>query len=94
MGKYEKLLDRLLRGGNDASIPFDDLRQLLGRLGFEERVRGDHHIFRRHGVREMINLQRESKHAKPYQVRQVRAIIVRAGLGATPSGTGDSPEEE
>jgi hypothetical protein len=81
MGKYDKLLLDILRGRSDANVTFEDLRHLLGRLGFEERVRGSHHLFTREGVDEMINLQREGKSAKPYQVRQVRSVIVRHGLG-------------
>jgi hypothetical protein len=49
-------------------------------LGFEERTRGSHHIFRRHDVRELINLQREGGKAKVYQVRQVRQVVMRYGL--------------
>jgi hypothetical protein len=30
---------------------------------------------------EMINLQRDGGNAKPYQVRQVRAVILRYRLG-------------
>ena len=81
MGKYERLLERILRGGSEANVPFDDLCQLLRRLGFTERVRGSHHIFRRQGTEEKINLQRDDGNAKPYQVRQVRAIIVKYELG-------------
>jgi hypothetical protein len=81
MGKFEKLLSQILRGTSDANIPFDDLRQLLRRFGFEERIRGSHHMFRRGGVEEKINLQREGSKAKPYQVRQVRAVILRYRLG-------------
>lgn len=44
--------------------------------GFEERVRGSHHLFRQAGVEERINLQREGGKAKVYQIRQVRAIIL------------------
>jgi len=80
MGKYEKLLTTLLRGTSDAAIDFDDLRRLLKRLGFEERVRGGHHSFRREGIEEKINLQRDNRHAKPYQVRQVRGVILKHGL--------------
>ena len=89
MGKYDKLLDRLLRGGADSAIPFDELRRLLSHLGFEERVRGDHHLFRRGGIREMINLQRDGEHAKSYQVRQVRSVLTRYGLAAEPMHTGE-----
>lgn len=81
MGRYEKLLSELLRGKSDANIEFDELCQLLRRLGFEERVRGSHHIFRKSGVEERINLQREGRKAKAYQTRQVRTVIVKYGLG-------------
>jgi predicted RNase H-like HicB family nuclease len=76
----EKLLERLRSGGSDASIDFDDLRGLLLDLGFEERVRGSHHLFRKRGIQEAINLQRDGRHAKVYQVRQVRALLLRHGL--------------
>ncbi len=81
MSKYEKLLLQILRGTSDANIAFDDLRWLLQRLDFEERIRGSHHMFRREGVEEKINLQSEGNKAKPYQVRQVRSIIVKYRLG-------------
>ena len=81
MAKYDELLLRILRGTSDANIAFNDLRQLLRRLGFEERIRGSHHIFRKEGLEEKINLQRERSKAKIYQVRQVRALIVKYKLG-------------
>lgn len=80
MGKHEKLMERILRGESDANIPFDDLRSVLVRLGFDERVRGSHHLYRKEGVGEKINLQRGGNKAKPYQVRQVRAIILKYRL--------------
>ena len=81
MGKYDKLLESVLRGTSDANIAFDDLRLLLMNLGFEERIRGSHHMFRRTGVVEKINLQRDGSKAKAYQVRQVRNIITQYKLG-------------
>jgi hypothetical protein len=77
----EKTLERLLSGTADAAIRFDDLCRLLESLGFEKRVKGSHHIFRKGGVEERINLQRDGANAKPYQVKQVRAAILRARLG-------------
>ena len=79
--KRDRLLWRVLQGGSDASIPFADLRGLLLGLGFEERIRGSHHVFVKTGVEELINLQREGKDAKPYQVRQVRKVLSSYGLG-------------
>lgn len=81
MTKSAKLLLQVLRGGSDANIAFADLCNLLRRLGFAERTRGSHHIFSRAGVEERITLQRDQNKAKVYQVRQVRAIILRYKLG-------------
>ena len=58
-----------------------ELRNLLVRLGFEERTQGSHNIYVKEGVEDMINLQREGSKAKPYQVRQVRRVLVRYGRG-------------
>lgn len=80
MTHRDRLLLQILGGGSDANIAFDDLCRLLLRLGFEERTRGSHHIFRKPSVEEKINLQRDDSKAKPYQVRQVRAIIVKYRL--------------
>lgn len=55
----DRLRQRILDGRSDANIRFDALRQYLLRLGFVERMRGSHHMFRKTGVRELINLQRE-----------------------------------
>ncbi len=81
MSKYDKLLARILRGTSDANIPFDDLCQLVIRLGFEERIRGSHHLYRKAEIEEKINLQKEGSKAKPYQVRQVRNVILKYGFG-------------
>jgi hypothetical protein len=80
MSRSARTLDRILRGTSNANIRFDDLCHLLGRLGFSERVRGDHHIFSRDGVEEILNLQPRDALSKPYQVQQVRDVIVRHGL--------------
>lgn len=80
MGRVEKLFSLVVRGGADANIAFADLRKLLRHLGFSERIRGSHHLFGRPGIREMINLQESGAKAKPYQVRQVRAVITKYHL--------------
>ncbi|MBI2535032.1 MAG: type II toxin-antitoxin system HicA family toxin [Deltaproteobacteria bacterium] len=80
MARYDDLLARILRGAADANIPFNQLCHLLRRLGFEERIRGDHHIFTKDGLEEILNLQPRGHHAKPYQVKQVRGVIVKYRL--------------
>ena len=81
MVNYDKLLQRLLSGESDTNIHFTDLRQLLLKLGFEQRIRGDHYIFYKKGVEEILNLQPKKSMAKPYQVKQVRRIIIKYKLG-------------
>jgi hypothetical protein len=86
MSRYDRLLLRVLRGTSDANIPFAGLCQLLRHLGFEERIRGSHHIFTKGGVEEILNLQPKGRHAKPYQVKQVRQVILKYGLGGQDDG--------
>ena len=77
MTRQEKLLDKILRGSSDTDISFSGICQLLKVLGFEERIRGDHHIFTKNSVEEIVNLQPRHAKAKPYQVKQVRNIILQ-----------------
>lgn len=80
MGKYEKLYRHILMRQSDTNVPFDGLCSLLKRLGFDERIKGDHHIFTRSDIMEIINLQPKSGNAKSYQVKQVRDLILRYNL--------------
>jgi virulence-associated protein VapD len=66
MGKHEKFLLKILRGSSGKNIDFNDLRNFLKRLGFAEYTRGSHHMFRKEGIEEKINLQREGNNAKPF----------------------------
>lgn len=82
MTEHEKLLFRILRGTSDANIPFDGMRSLLRNLGFQERIRGSHHIFTKEGVEEILKLQhKDGGKAKSYQVKQVRHVITKYHLG-------------
>ncbi len=77
MSKFEKILTKVLRGTSDANIGFDELVSLLIRLGFQSRIRGSHHIFYMDNIVEIINIQEKSGKAKPYQVKQIRSIILK-----------------
>lgn len=86
MVKRDTLLVQVLSGTADANVPFDGLRRLLGRLGFDERIRGSHHIFTKTGVQEILNLQPKGRNAKAYQVTQVRTVIVKYRLAGGANG--------
>ena len=81
MSRYERLLQQVLSGRADANISFEDLCHLLLRFGFETRIKGSHHLFLMAGVEELINLQRDGSKAKPYQVKQVRHIVMKYRFG-------------
>lgn len=80
MDKYQKLLEYILLKRSDSNISFSDLCKLLKKLGFNERIRGDHHIFTKDNILEIINIQPKGKNAKPYQIKQIRNIILNYGL--------------
>jgi hypothetical protein len=80
MNKHERLLEHILTKRGDTNVPFAALCQLLRLLGFEERIKGDHHIFTLSALEEIINLQAKHGKAKPYKVRQIRNLVLRYDL--------------
>ena len=50
MSQQEKLLQMILSGRQDRNILFTELCSVLGRLGFDCRIRGDHFIFTKERV--------------------------------------------
>ena len=80
MGKYDKLLIKILRGTSDQNIDFEELRKLLLKFGFEERIKGSHHILTKDGIEDILNIQPKSGKAKAYQVKQIRNLIVKHRL--------------
>ena len=81
MSKVNKTLSRVLSGTSDTNISFQDICNLLRHFGFDERIRGSHHIFTREGIPEILNIQPRGSQAKAYQVKQVRGVIVSHRLG-------------
>ncbi|HEX4862996.1 MAG TPA: type II toxin-antitoxin system HicA family toxin [Acidimicrobiales bacterium] len=78
--KPDALLVRLL-GGVFTNVSFVDAKRLLEALGFDElRVKGSHHVYGRPGIAELLNLQDRGGQAKPYQLRQLVALVRRYDL--------------
>ena len=80
MKKSEKILAHILLRQSDSNVPFSGLCQLLKGFGFDERIRGDHHIFSKERVEEILNIQPEGTKAKSYQVKQIRNVILKYKL--------------
>ncbi|NES99244.1 MAG: type II toxin-antitoxin system HicA family toxin [Sphaerospermopsis sp. SIO1G2] len=87
MSQQDKLLAKILSGASDTNISFEQLCQLLIRLGFDERICGSHHIFTKEGVEEILNLQPKQGKAKTYQVKQVREVLLKYQLGGQDDST-------
>ena len=75
MPTIEKILADVIDSRHDQNIKFRDLQRLLEHLGFECSIRGDHYIYRREDT-PIINIQPKGNMAKPYQVKQVRKMIL------------------
>lgn len=77
----KKLIEKILSGSSDANIKFTDLRKLILYFGFNERIKGDHYIYYKENIKEIINLQpQKDGKSKPYQVKQVRNLIIKYKL--------------
>ena len=81
MSKLKKIREKILLGSSDSNIKFKDLRKLLISIGFNERIKGDHHIYSMNKVEEIINIQPKGNKAKTYQVKQIRNLILKYRLG-------------
>ncbi|MDC7286631.1 type II toxin-antitoxin system HicA family toxin [Blautia schinkii] len=77
MATIEKLIQLIMAGTNDRNIKFKDLQKILEVLGFQCRIKGDHFIYWKEGIDEIINIQPAGNMAKPYQVKQIRNIILK-----------------
>lgn len=80
MGRSSKLLEKILNGKSDQNIKFNDLCNLLSKLGFELRIKGSHYIYYKNGIQEIVNIQQIDGHSKAYQVKQIREIIIHYKL--------------
>ena len=78
--KPKALLARLLAGAVN-NVAFADAQSLLKALGFKElRLTGSHHIYGVAELPEQLNLQERGGQAKPYQLRQLLAMVRRYDL--------------
>ena len=55
MGK--DIIDKVLSGLSDKNIRFEELKKMLTSFGFDCRIKGDHHLFFKEEIAEIINLQ-------------------------------------
>ena len=79
MSQIQKLFLLICSGKSDRNIKFAELQSVLLALGFVlSRINGDHFIYTKVGIEEIINIQPDkgdSSKAKSIQVKQIRNII-------------------
>lgn len=94
MSRHAKTILRLMSGASDRNFRFDDLCGILRRNGFVERHHGgSHRIFTHSDLPDIVNLQPgRGWLAKPYQVRQVRKLLLQLGIAV--ESMGDAPDPE
>ena len=80
MPSAEKIFQDIMNGTKDKNIKFKDLQKLLDTLNFKFRIKGDHFVYYKNGIDEIINIQPDGNKAKPYQIKQVRLLIKRYNL--------------
>lgn len=80
MSTNEKILQEIKSGFRDKNIKFTDLQKILILLGFQCRIVGDHFIYYKDNISEIINIQPDGNKAKAYQVKQIRNIILHYKL--------------
>lgn len=81
MTHKSKLMSKILSGKSDTNINFRELCSFLESIGFEIRTKGSHFIFRKIGIPMMITLQNDGTEAKPYQIKQIRKLLINYNLG-------------
>lgn len=86
MVQEAKIINQILSGVSDDNVSFKKLCNLLVNMGFRERIKGSHHIFFSEDITEIINIQSKGNKAKPYQVRQIRNIILKYKLKGAKNG--------
>jgi len=79
MMNRQKLLRKILSGSKN--VRFSELTMLAEGFGFELiRINGSHHIFAHPNLPELLNLQDVHGQAKPYQIRQLLALVEKYSL--------------
>jgi predicted RNA binding protein YcfA (HicA-like mRNA interferase family) len=74
-----KLLEKALN--SPQSLRFSEVLKLTQAFGFQlDRISGSHHILRRAGIPELVNVQNVRGMSKPYQVRQLLKLVERHNL--------------
>ena len=72
--------DDVMNGNRDNNIRFTDIQKMLKSFKFGCRIKGDHFIYYRDDIPEIINIQPNGNKAKGYEVKQIRLLFNKYGI--------------
>lgn len=75
MSGFDKLVKKILRG---QQVSYKDAEKILLTLGFEYKVTGSHHVFRKVGSRYNISLKKRPK-LLAYQITLLQEVLLNHG---------------
>ena len=79
MTRRQKLIENAI---NPAGIRIKELCLLAEHMGFQKRGgKGSHVVYEKDGVEEIMTFQDRKGMAKPYQVKQMLAVIEKYRMG-------------
>ena len=80
MTRRQKLIEKARN--NPTGVRFQEICLLAEHLGFTKRGgKGSHIVYEKEGVEEILTFQDRKGMAKPYQVKQLLAVIEKYWLG-------------
>jgi hypothetical protein len=80
MTRRQKLIEKIQY--NPAGVRFQEICRLAEQMGFPKRGgKGSHIVYEKDGVDEILTFQDRKGMAKPYQVKQLLAVIEKYRLG-------------
>jgi predicted RNA binding protein YcfA (HicA-like mRNA interferase family) len=71
MSKFEKLIQKILNGKN---VTYDDSENLLLHLGFQLKIRGSHHNFRKPQYHRTLSIKKRPQ-LLSYQIDDLKEVL-------------------
>ena len=72
MSKFDKLINKIF---STSSVSYEDAENILLSLGFELKVRGSHHNFRKKNYLTTVTIKK-IKELLPYQIKLLRQVLI------------------
>jgi predicted RNA binding protein YcfA (HicA-like mRNA interferase family) len=75
MSKFEKLIAKIISGNN---ISYKEAENVLLNLGFQLKISGSHHVFRKPGYHRTISIKKRPQ-LLAYQIDDLKEVVKEHG---------------